>query len=126
MRNILVGVSLASLISLSGCSDEFWEGVYNENYATYRGEVLKESFIEGEEVVGLFGKEKKRDLQGDELTMIVRIDDGRIFSYTFLGKDARMMDVAYDVGSIVQELPTVSHPYGDEKFSRRVKVTHLE
>ena len=82
------------------------EDKYFQKTPQISGEVISESFLEGEIVSGgIFSKKKKRYPHGDEYIMSIKTDDKKTLSYTFHGVDARKMDLLYNPGSRAEGLP---------------------
>ena len=81
---------------------------------TISGKVISESFIEGQIVSGdgLFSDgQVVRDLRRDLHTMLVRTNDGRLFSYASNSSAARNMDLRYNVDDPVKNLSTKDTAY---------------
>ncbi|MEK6936221.1 MAG: hypothetical protein AABW67_05515 [Nanoarchaeota archaeon] len=116
----IVYTGLIGCIGLSGCDKKEPKIVKSieqvKPIETINGRVIKENYLEVEEVVGIFGKAKVKDLRNDEYRMIVESDDKRQFCYTFTGAEARNMNMIYDVNSTIKKFPTTSLGLCDDSF----------
>ena len=99
-----------------------------------KGKVINEKFTEGETTRSRFlaGTTKLKDPANDKHTMLVKYNNGEIYSYSFNGLDATNMDLLYDVNSEVNSnnLPKKDYSlYNLEKpegFRSYIEITKLK
>ena len=96
----LIAMSLVSYVEWQkGSGNYLPETAGSMNNYKVLGVVVNEKFQEGENVVGLIGKEKMKFSPRDLYTMVVKTDKGILYVYEFYGARGREMNLIYNPGS---------------------------